>query len=177
MNINLTLGAIVFLLWSTFSSWYYVCQIKGLCLESTTEVETPIKTEVPTPPVAEPVVEVPTLPPISLVEDRIYFDKNSTTLLDPAYVEQVTTRIKSAIEGREVDISIVGYTCDLGRQVYNQNLGLRRAEAIQTFLEDRNIGNSKFEISSKGESEATPGTEEQRQKDRKVSITIKSTDQ
>ncbi|MEP2025964.1 MAG: OmpA family protein [Reichenbachiella sp.] len=179
MNINLTLGAVVFLLWSTFSTWYYVCQIKGLCLESTTDVETPMANVAPTQPPAEPAVEVkeePVLQPILITEDQIYFAKNSTQFLDPTYVESVATNLKSEIEGRTVDISIVGYTCDLGREAYNYQLGLDRAEAIQNFLENRNIENSNFKTSSKGESEASPGTEEQRQKDRKVSITIKSTD-
>lgn len=180
MNINLTLGAIVFLLWSTFSSWYYVCKIKGLCPESTTEVEIPAEVESPDQPILEPVVEEieeTILQPISIIEDQIYFSKNSVDFLDTTYVEEFTSKITSDIEGRAVDISIVGYTCDLGRENYNHQLGLRRAEAMKSFLENRNMGNSTFQISSKGESEAEPGTEERRQKDRKVSITIKSTDQ
>lgn len=178
MNINLTLGAIIFLIWSTFSSWYYVCKIKGLCPEATIEIETPI--EEPEKPISEPVVEEmkePVLQPINISEDKIYFLKNSTNFLDPAYVEDITSSMISEIEGREVSIAIVGYTCNLGREEYNQELGLRRAQFIQTFLEGKNIDNSTIEISSKGESEAQGKTEEQRRKERKVSITIKSTDQ
>lgn len=178
MNINLTLGVIVFLLWSTLSSWYYVCKIKGLCLESTTDVETPIVDNAPEQPISEkPKKEEPKLKPISISEDQIYFVKNSTNFLDTAYVEGMTAQIKSEIEGREVNISIVGYTCNLGKEEYNQRLGLMRATALQAFFESRNLDQSKFEITSKGESEALGKTEAQRKKDRKVTITIKSTDQ
>lgn len=176
MNINLTLGAIVFLAWSTFSSWYYVCKIKGLCLEPTKEVvAVPVeKTSTPPPPETpkEPVVE-----PINIYEDQILFSKSSTNFIDPAYVESFTSKVKTKIEGRAVEVSIVGYTCDLGSAKYNQALGLRRAESVQTYLESKNIDYSTIKVSSKGESESQPGTEAQRQKVRKVSITIKSTNQ
>jgi len=189
MNTNLSLGIIVFFLWSTFSSWYYVCQIKGLCLESTPLDQKQILSVVPTSEEKDSVIKAevvepikteesqPTFLPISISEDNIYFKKNSSNFLNTSYVQSFTEELKAEINNREVEIRIVGFTCDLGRAKYNLKLGQLRAEAMQKYLVSNSINPSKFDIQSKGEEEAVSGTEEERQKNRKVSIIIKSIDQ
>ncbi|MEO9966315.1 MAG: OmpA family protein [Reichenbachiella sp.] len=194
MNLNLTLGALLFILWSSFSSWYYVCKIKGLCLEDVTDpqkevVDIPTKDPEPDPdlkadPEPEPVVmdtvsqePVKPLAPIEINEDKIYFKKNSTSFVDEKYVERFSENLKSTIADRSVEISIIGATCDLGSQSYNLELGERRAAAMRQYLENRDIRPSRYEVSSVGESEAVAGTEEIRKSFRRVSITIKSIDQ
>lgn len=188
MNINLIFGTLVFLLWSSFSSWYYVCKIKGLCLEREpivlNEMEPPVVVEEPDTKVRVASVDTvaveiaePRLAPINRTEDKIYFLKNSTEFVDEKYVQSFASGLKSAVEGRQFEVTIVGFTCDLGRENYNLTLGQQRAEAMQAYLKNQNVNPAKFELLSKGESEASADSKADRQKDRKVSITIKSTDQ
>ena len=187
MNSNLTLGSIVFLLWSSLSGWYYVCQIKGLCFEpglSSEKVDEsfPVNEGIPktieakaadtTSVVAE--VSVPSV--IDITEQKIYFTINSTKFLDQTYVENFTNNLKNEIEGRDVEINIVGFTCDIGKARYNLELGLKRAKAMQAFLNANDIYSSKFEVISLGEIPSKENTDEERQKNRKVTITIKSID-
>ena len=78
MNQNLTLGALTFLVWSSFSTWYYVCQIKGLCFEEI-RTSTEVSDAKPSPEsvtakesvVVEPKKEEPKpLPAIDLNEEK-----------------------------------------------------------------------------------------------------------
>lgn len=178
MNLNFFLGGILFLLWSTFSSWYYVCQIKGLCPE--TEISIPSQTEIAVAKdelVTETVEpEKPAPSPILIEEDKIYFIKNTTQFVEPEKVSLWIEGLVPEVEGRGMAIHIVGHTCDLGSESYNLDLGQRRADAMKVYLQSQ-LNNVQYQTQSKGESEASPGTENQRQLNRKVSITIKSIDQ
>jgi outer membrane protein OmpA-like peptidoglycan-associated protein len=183
MNSNIILGGITFLLWSTVSSWYYVCNIKGLCNEvDQIEVETispPVVEEQKEVKMAElaPVAEEePTLVQINIKEEKIYFLINSSAFLDQSYMDQFLQDLMPQIKDRTVEIEIVGFTCDLGKASYNLELGLQRAKAVKAYLIKNSITSTKIEVSSKGEIPAVAGTEEERKQNRKVSITIKSID-
>ena len=190
INSNQTAGALVFLIWSVFCSWHYACNIKGLCSKSiaTTEVipstlfiESPSEeiNEIETTPTPEPVTEKlaePVPEPIFIEQDVVYFNLNSSEIANPLEVEDFLQSLKKQIEGRNVAISIVGSTCDLGQASYNQKLGLKRAQAFKDFLESSGVNGSQIDVSSIGEIASVEGTEAEREKNRKVSITIKSLD-
>lgn len=184
MNSNLTLGILAFLAWSCFSIWYYVCEIKGLCYETALSTEKAEESssrlatfsETPKPDTAVAVIEKPILQTINITEEKIYFNINSVDFLNPAYVEDFAQNLKAKIEGRDIEINIIGSTCDLGKADYNQKLGLQRAKTMLQFLNNNEITSSKIEVSSQGEISSINGTKEERQKNRKVLVTIKSTD-
>ena len=179
MNLNILLGTITFLVWSTLSSWFYVCNIKGMCNEIPTIAVTltpdpvlaPIKA--PSKVVSAPVKEK-RLEAIKIVEEDIFFAINSSQFLDSDYVKLFVSDLKEKTEGRTIEISIKGYTCDLGNSKYNLALGLQRAQALQSYLSSQGVNNIK--VSSGGEIASVDGTDEERANHRKVSITIKSID-
>lgn len=68
-------------------------------------------------------------------------------------------------------VKIVGYTCDLGPESYNQNLSERRAKAVRDFLVNEvGIDSSRINVSGQGETNpAYPNdTDANRQKNRRV---------
>ena len=187
MNTGVALGTGVFIVWSFLSGWYYVCQIKGLCTgsdTSLTSVAPPVREEedivgaVQSMPVdtASVVAEVPEQPDIAITEQNILFGHNSPGFLDQAYVENFAKDLKNKTEGRKVKIVIEGFTCDIGEVENNLKLGLRRAKAMESFLIASGINASKIETISGGEIPSVDNTEQERIKNRKVVITIKSLD-
>jgi len=184
MNTNLLFGTIAFLLWSVFSTWVYVCQIKGLCLETentmavVTVAEEPIKKTVERKPFVDTTKVKPRLLPINIEDGNIFFLINTAEFLDQALADRFVKETLPVLSSRQYSIEIVGYTCDLGSAQYNQKLGLERAKTMQTFLSDVGIKSEKTEIKTGGEIQiiSKNNAENERQSNRKVTITIKSID-
>lgn len=174
----LIMGFIVFVGWSVFSTYIYVCKIKGLCMQPQTTLVEEVS---PTTLVADPQVEEKTTSKveetiaipnelviyfafdksdfISSDEARIYFDKSN------AYIQQY----------EQAKLNITGHTDAVGTIEYNQTLGLKRAKALQKYFEKLGIPASKIKIESKGEKEpAAENTSDLgRAKNRRTVVTIK----
>lgn len=69
-------------------------------------------------------------------------------------------------------IIIIGYTCDIGDDASNYQLGLKRAQEVQALLKAYGITNIPFEIISKGETNSPLQNidEEHRKKNRRVEL-------
>ncbi len=69
-------------------------------------------------------------------------------------------------------IQVVGHTCDLGPEAYNQTLSERRADAIKGFLVNAGIKTSSITAQGRGESQpAVPNTNDSnREKNRRVEL-------
>jgi outer membrane protein OmpA-like peptidoglycan-associated protein len=72
-------------------------------------------------------------------------------------------------------LSVIGYTDLVGTIDYNYNLGLKRAQIVEKYLDNQGINASRMIIESKGETEPVVGyiTEEGRAKNRRTEISIK----
>ena len=71
-------------------------------------------------------------------------------------------------------VEIVGYTCDMGPESYNQKLSERRAQAVRDFLvNDVGVDPNRLSVSGYGETKpAYPNdSEANRQKNRRVEFT------
>jgi outer membrane protein OmpA-like peptidoglycan-associated protein len=116
---------------------------------------------------------------ICLTLDNFLFDSHKIPAASGAsLLKKVAKTIFCLSE--DIDyIKVVGHADIKGREGYNQQLGMRRAQAVKSFLQDclkrlewlekdlsRNI---KIEVQSMGESQATKGTDE---KNRRVEIEI-----
>lgn len=83
----------------------------------------------------------------------IYFEFNSAVgKIDPS-VEEYLTKLAKILETSEETVTITGHTDDNGTPEANNNLGLRRAQAIQNILLKNGVPAAKIKVISKGESE------------------------
>jgi len=75
-------------------------------------------------------------------------------------------------------IRIIGHTDRVGRENYNQKLGIRRAENARTYLKEKIGIDVPIEINSRGEKDpiASNSTPEGRQKNRRVNFVIAPVD-
>jgi outer membrane protein OmpA-like peptidoglycan-associated protein len=177
MNTNVLLGTISFVIWSAFSTWLYVNYIKDF--DDLPQNEQLMVQE----EVSEAVVEVlavdsatvEVLAPITLSKS-FTFHKNTTDLMHAGAIKQYADSLETLLSDRTVSVNITGYTCNLGTEAYNQQLGLERANYVMTVLKQSNITWPDMTTSSKGETDPlVPNTSENnRIKNRRVTILINS---
>ena len=187
MNSHVTTGFIVFVIWSTFSTWYYVNYIKDfdpqqLAVEMQGEpvqLEEVLPSGTPEDALDSTVTSNPstveTLAPVN-ISKNILFVKNSTQLASSSDLEDFKLMLSQVLADRKVDLIIEGHTCDLGTEKYNQELGRARADFIAGHLQALGIDFGSVDIQSAGETrpEIENISEENRAQNRRVSIIIKS---
>ena len=90
------------------------------------------------------------------------------------YYETIDSLAVMLKENPDMHIEIVGHTCDLGSELYNQQLGQSRANFVRQELIKRGVPSKQVVAMSKGETEPlVPNTsEENRKKNRRVEIKI-----
>ncbi|MDZ7790722.1 MAG: Ig-like domain-containing protein [Xanthomonadales bacterium] len=106
--------------------------------------------------------------------DRTTFDFDSAALKPAAEntLDEVLAMIDDA--GLVGDIQIVGHTCDIGTEAYNQGLSERRARSVVDYLTSRGVDAG--QIDWQGEGETQPrfpnDSEENRERNRRVEISF-----
>ncbi len=183
---TIVIGSIIFIAWSGISTYYYVCQIKGLCLdkqvqisESVDEIQLsnnePEATEssereaIETEEVSDP----EPVTPGSFVIHHNY--NHQDFILDEefnAYVDQVEAFIN---QHPATKINITGYADNIGPEEYNYDLGLERANFIRDYMVKNGIPGSTITVLSMGEDSpmATNETKTGRAENRRTEIEIK----
>lgn len=75
----------------------------------------------------------------------------------------------------DIQIDILGHTCNLGTQEVNQNIGERRANAAKKYLMSKGILENRIQVKSRGFSEpiADNDNEEHRMQNRRVTFHVK----
>ncbi len=109
-------------------------------------------------------------------EVDIYFDFDKTLLSEDAkaIIQQTVDSYK---DREEWSVTVQGHADQKGADTYNQSLGLRRADAVKTYLTSHGIDESLIRIESFGSSSnvCTEDTEDCFQKNRRAHLII-STD-
>jgi outer membrane protein OmpA-like peptidoglycan-associated protein len=103
----------------------------------------------------------------------VSFDSNSSRL-KPAF-EQSLDKVSGILNRYpRTSIQIVGHTDNVGSEVYNQQLSVKRATAVGAALRERSVDGGRVMTSGRGESEPrmTNSTEEGRQLNRRVEMLI-----
>lgn len=104
---------------------------------------------------------------------------NSYTLNDvelsdvqKADLDQVADKLNKY---EDIQIIIIGHTCNIGTQKVNQNIGKRRAEAAKNYLISKGVYENRIQIESRDYSEpvAENDTEEHRKQNRRVTFIVK----
>lgn len=128
----------------------------------TTQIDT-ISTDIPGTAEAQP------------VRILVRFPTNSTErIVDPtaeAFLESVAERLQE-----NERIRIIGHTDNEGSEAFNQQLGMRRAEAIRDALAEKGVSSDRISVESRGETLPvdTNDTEEGKQNNRRAEIRIES---
>lgn len=152
---TLIFGTLAFLVWSSFSTHYYVCQIKNLCLEDSplalAEPKQQNEEEVSLPePSTSEVTETAVANPGSFT---LHHNFNEVTFIPLDGFEDYLQQLKAYAEQNATNIKVIGFTDDKGTNTYNLQLGEKRAEAVKKYLVEQGLDAGLITVETKGEAE------------------------
>lgn len=138
-------------------------------------------------PVAQPVVAVPQVERINLSADALFrFNQSDAADMLPEG-KATLDRLAENLVSRQAhidSIALTGHTDRLGSEQYNYNLGLRRAQTVKNYLQDKGV-QAPISVASAGESQpvttactgtrATAALKACLQPDRRVTVDISGT--
>ena len=174
----LYIGILLFLFWSSLSTWYYVCHVNDFCNgpEVSQQVSNPeTQTLIDSTALAEPELaeEITPLPENLII--HFAFDRSDFKPLEET--SRFLSECKAYLEkepGAKIDIT--GHADATGTTTHNQALGMRRAESVKSYFVGEGIPALRIETSSQGESVpvADNGTPQGRAGNRRTEIIIKN---
>ena len=124
--------------------------------EVVTKTEAPVQE---TPPVQQKVVETPPaqkeLTPTerTYIEKPLAFQEVGNTNVTPELATRLDEIAKILKSNKDIDLNITGYTCDIGTEARNLEIGMKRAEAVADYLKNKGIESNRMHLFTKGESE------------------------
>ena len=174
----LFIGILLFLIWSSLSTWYYVCHVNDFCDGPEVSQQVPIpetQPEADTAAVAaaEPAEEITALPENLIV--HFAFDRSNFKATEE--ISSFLSEGKAYFEKEPgAIVHITGHADATGTETYNQALGKRRAESVKSYFVGEGIPALRIESSSQGESEpvADNATPQGRAENRRTEIIIKN---
>lgn len=174
----LFIGILLFLFWSSLSTWYYVCHVNDLCdgPEASQQVSDPeTQAQIDSTALTEPELAEEIVPPPENLIIHFAFDRSDFKPLEET--SRFLSECKAYLEkeaGAMLDIT--GHTDAIGTASYNQALGMRRAESVKSFFVGQGIPAEIIESSSLGESSPADdnATTQGRAKNRRTEILIKT---
>lgn len=104
-----------------------------------------------------------------------FFDLDSATIRDDA--KQELMKLVDALKGKQLvsDINVVGHTCDIGTDAYNQSLSERRADSAKAFLVESGLSTDLIKPSGQGEKNPKyDNNSSEKEKNRRVEIAFLS---
>lgn len=111
-------------------------------------------------------------------DSGILFDVNKTDLKPDAQtnLQNLATSLRN---NPQTNITIIGHTDNTGSETYNQDLSVRRAASVKTFISGNGVDPSRMTTQGKGETEpiADNSTEAGRAQNRRVEIVILANEQ
>ncbi len=174
----LFIGILLFLVWSSLSTWYYVCHVNDFCdgLEVSQQVskpETQPETDSAVVAETEPTEQITPLPE-NLI---IHFTYNLGDFKPGEETSRFLSEYKAYFEKEPgTMLYITGHADATGTVTYNQALGMKLAESVKSYFVGQGIPAEMIEISSMGESVpvADNATPQGRAKNRRTEIFIKN---
>ncbi|HYW94448.1 MAG TPA: OmpA family protein [Bacteroidales bacterium] len=144
-------GILVFLLWTGLSSWFYVCQVKGLCTDAMEAGAYPVQEPGSNALSIAADSSARTIPeaPATLV---IHFDTDQWAFLPGPDIKSRCEQFKTwAGTNPQAVLFVTGHTDATGPSDYNMTLGKRRAEAIRDYLTSIGVPAGRIVVASMGE--------------------------
>jgi len=146
--------------------------------ETVTQTETvPVQQQAP---VQQKAVETPpakkelTATEKTYVEKPLAFQEVGNTSVTPELASRLDEIAKILKTNQDTELNITGYTCDIGTEKRNLEIGMKRAEAVAEYLKNKGIESNRMHLFSKGESEPlVPNTPaENKPLNRRVSLIL-----
>jgi OOP family OmpA-OmpF porin len=111
--------------------------------------------------------------PEKLVLEGVYFDTGKATLKRESY-SVLDRNADQLIKRKDVTITVVGYTDDVGNDASNQRLSENRASTVKNYLVSKGVAASRINSIGRGESNpvASNKTAEGRAQNRRIEIEI-----
>lgn len=131
-------------------------------LQQKTEIlsQTPVAATVPEPPIQKQVVETALLKKELTAEERNYIEKQplafqeiGNTNVTPELAVRLDQIAKILNSNIDTELNITGYTCDIGTEARNLEIGMQRATNVANYLKNKGIESNRMHLFSKGESE------------------------
>lgn len=110
----------------------------------------------------------------SYVEKPLAFQEVGNTSVTPELASRLDEIAKILKSNKDTDLNITGYTCDIGTEARNLEVGMKRAEAVSDYLQHKGIESNRMHLFSKGEKEPlVPNTPaENKPLNRRVSLIL-----
>jgi OOP family OmpA-OmpF porin len=117
--------------------------------------------------------EPPPAPPPPSKAWMVFFDTNSTTLSQQATMT-ITEAVNVAKSMPNARVAVTGYTDTDGTPAYNQQLSIRRADAVKNALVSNGIAPQAISVNGTGEAGLLIDTPDQtkNEKNRRVQIVV-----
>jgi len=163
------------------SSKHYVLDSSGRCVYTSSWTKE-LATKECNPELfpEEEVAAAPAPPPMPVYEKHTIsatalfdFDKYALKPAGKEAIHGLDEELKSS-DSKVIDINVVGYTDSVGTEEYNQELSVRRANAVKEFMVSEGIDPGIIDVKGMGEAEpvASNSTAEGRAQNRRVEISV-----
>jgi outer membrane protein OmpA-like peptidoglycan-associated protein len=165
----LVTGFVVFVIWCFVSAWLY----NDILLPS---MKKPVTTQ------AIPQTTTREADSLAMIKASmpkpfmIHFGFNDAKFKPDPQLDNSISEFKSWLEKYPGSMLLVtGHTDLVGTADYNNQLGLKRAQVVEKYLEDKGINAARMLADSKGAAEPCAGyiTDEERAKNRRTEISVK----
>jgi OOP family OmpA-OmpF porin len=173
---TILIGSFAFLIWSGISTYFYVCQIKGLCINTEVVSETAVEVEFKAPEVKPKTVEQEEPQLVSPGGFTLHHLYNHQEIIKDEKLTPYLDELKSYLnQQKDARITITGFADAVGPEQYNYELGMNRAKYVEGLLVSSGISSEKLAIDSKGEAQpvASNDTKEGRAQNRRTEIELK----
>lgn len=112
------------------------------------------------PPVQHKIIESAPVKTELTTAERNYIEKQplpfqeiGSTNITPQIALRLDEIAKILNSNRDTELNITGYTCDVGTEARNLEIGMQRAQAVADYLKKKGIESNRMHLFSKGESE------------------------
>jgi OOP family OmpA-OmpF porin len=162
------------------SSGHYVLDSSGHCVYTSSWSKEVATKECNPELFPEEVAAAPAPPPMPVYEKHTVsatalfdFDKYALKPEGKEAIHGIDEEIKSS-DSKVIDINVVGYTDSIGTEEYNQELSVRRANAVKEFMVSEGIDPGIIDVKGMGEADpvASNSTAEGRAQNRRVEISV-----
>ena len=165
----LTTGFVFFVIWCFLSAWLYNDKVLPALRKPVTLQAIP---ETPTAE-ADSLMKIKASMPENLL---IYFEFDESKFKPDPQTDNSVSRLKAWLDKCPSSmLTVTGHTDLVGTPEYNFKLGMKRAEVVGKYLEEKGVNSNRLLLDSKGAAEPADDylTAEERAKNRRTEVSIK----